>query len=268
MPKVGLIFLTLFTPTGIAGLNLQVMGNTIGTAMKVGSYAAGAFWAARLLAIYPNPLTYLLTAVLFLGPWYVWDCISILSDPEFPNTGFRPPLPIPGYPEPRPTDGSWLLTPTTISIVSSLLPAGAYGLTSILNSYAPGLVSPDIQSNLSYALGGTAALGMAFTLYSATRPPLGAVVTAANPLAAPIAAATAANPLAAAASALPVNPLASAIPQQGGGLPSLQDLLKGMKPSVEKHPLRESAAFLAILAIIVGGGLTLATARSKAAATA
>ncbi len=241
MDKFTLIALTLFPPTGIACLNLQVLKNTAGARLKVGSYVATSLWAVRLMSIYPSILTKALCAALFLGPWYLFDAMNILFNPDFPREGFQPPVPVPGFPPPAPTDGSWLLTPVLLSLILATLPAGALGATGILNQYAPGLVGGDVQKYIGYAVAGTAGLGAAFSLFSANKAP----------------------------TQLPLQPL------QGGGssgtgknndLPPLSSFAKSLMRSTSPQAFQESLTFLGILGIVVGGGILLSLVRSSAVA--
>jgi hypothetical protein len=241
MEKFTLILLTLFPPTGLAGLNLQALQNTAGTLLKVGSYLVSTLWAIRLMSIYPGVLTSLLGAALFLGPWFIFDCMEILMNPDFEKQGFRSPLPIPGYPPPKPTDGSWLLTPTLVSIILALLPSYALGATGIVNQFFPGAVSGDTQKYMGYAVGGTAVLGAAFSMFSANKAPV-----------APIG--------------------GTAVPQLGGSrraeLPPLSSFAKGLMRSTSPEAFEESKVFLGLLGVIVTGGIALSMARNAAASAA
>jgi hypothetical protein len=232
MEKMTLILLTLFPATGLAGINLQALQNTTGALLKGGSYLVGCLYAIRLMNIYPGLVTKLISGLIFLGPWFVFDAMEILVNPDFSKQGFRPPLPIPSYPPPKPTDGFWLLTPALISIILALLPTYALGFTGILNSFMPGLVTGDTQKYMGYAVGGTAVLGTAFSMFAANKAPT------------------------------PV--------QSGGGpkkseVPSLSALARTMKQSASPEAFDESKAFLGLLGVIITGGFALSMARSAAA---
>ncbi len=235
MEKFTLILLTLFPPTALAGLNLQALGNTTGALLKVGSYLVSSLWAIRLMRIYPGILTKVLSAFLFLGPWFLFDCMEVLINPEFSKQGFRPPLPIPGYPAGKATDGSWLLTPTLVSLIIALLPSYALGATGIVNQFFPGAVTGDTQKYMGYAVGGSAALGGAFALYSANS--TGAV------------------------------PSGTVMPQMGGGkaLPPLSSFAHELKRSASPEAFQESLTFLGILGVIATGGIALSMVRNAAA---
>lgn len=240
MEKFTLIALTLFPATGIPGLNLQALNNTVGALLKVGSYALSAVWAVRLMNIYPGTITRILAAALFVGPWYLFDCMSILFNPDFPKEGFRPPVPIPGYPAAAPTDGRWLLTPSLLSLILAALPAAALGSTGILNSFAPGLVGGDVQKYIGAAAGSTAALGLAFSLFAANKAP-----TVGAGMAVP-----------------------AAVPLQGGGgsgLPPLSAFAGDLMKSKSPQAYQESLAFMGVLGIVVAGGVALGLLRSHAA---
>ncbi len=237
MEKFTLIALTLFPPTGIAGLNLQAVQNTVGALLKVGSYVLTSLYAIRLMAMYPGVITGALSAALFLGPWYLYDAMNILLNPDFSKEGFQPPVPIPGYPPPAPTDGRWLLTPVLLSLIAATLPAGALGLSGIVNQFAPGAITGDTQKYMSYAVAGTAAAGILFSLFSANKAPTLAAPTAPAPMA-------------------------------GGGsrttLPPLSSFAKDLMRSTSPQAFQESLSFLGILGIVVAGGALLSILRNAA----
>lgn len=236
MEKMTLILLTLFPATGLAGLNLQAVKNTTGALLKVASYLVSSLYAIRLMRVYPGILTKLLSAALFLGPWFVFDILEILVKPDFEKEGFRPPIPITAYPPAAPTDGSWLLTPTLVSLIVAVLPAYALGSTGILNSFFPGLVGGDTQKYMGYAVGGTALLGAGFSMFAANRAPTAAAL----------------------------------MPQAGGGVsgsggnPSkpLSAFAKDMMRSASPEAFQESKAFLGLLGIITASGFVLGVARN------
>jgi hypothetical protein len=238
MEKMTLILLTLFPATGLAGLNLQAVQNTTGALLKVASYLVSSLYAIRLMRVYPGILTKVLSAFLFLGPWFVFDCMEILVKPDFPKEGFRPPIPITGYPPATPTDGSWTLTPTLVSLIGALLPAYALGSTGILNSFFPGLVGGDIQKYMGYAVGGTAVLGAGFAMFAANKAPAPAALSAA-----------------------PAAFVPQAAPQMGGGKP-LSAFAKEMMRSASPQAFQESKAFLGILGFVIAGGIALGVARN------
>jgi hypothetical protein len=240
MEKFTLIALTLFPPTGIAGLNLQAVQNTVGALLKVGSYVFTSLYAIRLMAMYPGVITKALSAALFLGPWYLYDSMNILFNPDFSREGFQPPVPIPGYPPPAPTDGRWLLTPILLSLIAATLPAGALGLSGIVNQFSPGAITGDTQKYMSYAVAGTAGLGVLFSLFSANKAPATGTAT----------------------------PVIPAIPSMTGGgrsLPPLSSFAKDLMRSTSPQAFQESLSFLGILGIIVGGGILLSITRNAAA---
>jgi hypothetical protein len=230
MEKFTLVLLTLFPPTALAGLNLQALGNTTGALLKAGSYVVTSLYAIRLMRIYPGILTSALSALLFLGPWFLFDCMEILMNPDFSKQGFRPPLAIPAYPPPRPTDGSWILTPTIVGLISALLPSYALGLTGILNQFAPGLIPGDTQKYMGYAAGSAATLGAGFALFSATKAPMPGTT-----------------------------------PMMGGGrrtLPPLSALANDLMQSAGPKAFQESLLFLGLLGMIITGGVVLGTVRN------
>lgn len=250
VPKVGLLALAALPPTGIAGLNLQATGNLFGMLFKVMSYGVGILYAIRLNRVYPSIFAKVIMSLMFLGPWYVFDILSYF-DPAFDRVGFPPPIPIQGFPKPTPpvrADGTWLLTPALISLVMTMLPAYSAGLTSLINFYAPGTVGGNVQQYIGYAAAGVGVLGLAGTLFAASRSSSAPVAPA--PLPAPAPAPAPALPLAA--------------PMGGGGLPPLSAFVKDMKRSASPEAFQESTGFLGLLALVVVGGLALGAARSKA----
>jgi hypothetical protein len=245
VPKIGLLALAALPPTGIAGINLQATGNLFGMLLKVVSYGAGILYALRLNAVYPSVFSKVIMSLMFIGPWYVFDILEYF-DPAFDRVGFRPPLPIEGYPKPVApvrADGTWLLTPALISLVMTMLPAYSAGLTTLINFYAPGAVGGNTQKYLGYAAAGVGGLGLIGTLFAATRG-TGTATAAAPP------------PLPAAAP--------PPLPMAGGGLPPLSAFVKDMKHSASPQAFQESTGFLAILGLVVFGGLALGAVRSKA----
>ena len=253
VPKVGLLALAALPPTGIAGLNLQATGNLVGMVFKVLSYGISIFYALRLNALYPSIFAKIVMSLMFLGPWYVFDILSYF-DPAFDRLGFQPPIPISGYPKPGPpvaADGTWRLTPALIGIIMTLLPAYSAGLTSLINFYVPGTVGGNIQNYMGYAAAGAGALGLALTVFSATRS------------SSPVAPAPSGGmaPLASSAPLAAPPPL----PTQAGGaaLPPLSSFVKDLKRSASPQAFQESTGFLALLGLVVAGGLALGFTRAK-----
>lgn len=254
IPKIGLLALAALPPTGIAGLNLQATGNLFGMLLKVVSYGVGILYALRLNAVYPSVFSKVIMSLMFIGPWYVFDILEYF-DPAFERVGFRPPVPIEGYPKPVApvrADGTWLLTPALISLVMTMLPAYSAGLTSLINFYAPGTVGGNVQQYIGYAAAGVGVLGLAGSLFAATQGTGAPVTTVAPaPLAAP-------PPLPAAAPP-PLPTMA------GGALPPLSTFVKDMKRSASPQAFQESTGFLGVLALVIFGGLALGAVRAKQA---
>jgi hypothetical protein len=248
VPKIVLTLLTIFPPTGITGLNLYAVNNVVGNIIKSLSYGVGILWGMYFNRMYPSTISTIISALMFLGPWYIFDIITILDNK---SKGFESPIPISGYPDlsPYPDDGTgrWNMSPALISLILTAIPAGIAGGTGIANFYSPNAVSGDTQKYIGYATIATGGLLGAMSLYGATRTPASVPSTSTLPTAAPS-----------------VNPL-----QLGGGrsrVPSLSQIARDLVRPIDAKNSAESKSFLGILAIVFLGGIAIAVTRSKRAA--
>ena len=241
MPKFVLFLLTIFPPTGIIGLNLSAINNVVGTIMKALSYGIGILWGMYFYRLYPSTISKVISILMFIGPWYLFDIISILDNPFI---GFRSPIIIPGYPEISEykdianPDGTWTLSPTLLGIIMTTIPAGIAGGTGIASYFSPSSVSDDTKKYINYTTIGMGALIGGIGLYSMFQTP--ATAAAAAPLV-----------------------------QGGGGrsrVPSLSEIAKDLARPIDARNNAESQSFLGILAIVFLGGLAIAVTRSKQAA--
>jgi hypothetical protein len=160
-------------------------------------------------------------------------------DPDFEENGFQPPLPIKDIPSGGGKGGSWILTPSTLSLILAALTASGFG---VVAKYFPGFGSEGVGKYTQYAaLGGSAALaigGLAGSVFSKSTPQ-------------------------------------TESPQTGGGIrasgivtrKTLADVARQMSGSgVSKRSLptdtTEGVTFLGILGMVVVGGITLSYLRS------
>lgn len=127
MPKIALIALTLFPPTGIIGLNWVAVGNSPMAFIKAMSFVIITFAIIFLTPFYPFFIPYkAISALTLFGPWYAYDVLQIL-DKSFDEDGFTLPIPIKDLPAQGKldADGKWKLTlPLGSMIVATLLASG------------------------------------------------------------------------------------------------------------------------------------------------
>ena len=241
MPKIALTILTIFTPTGMIGLNQQAVGNTLGAILKVVSYGFGILWGLLFNNMYPSALGRFVSVLMFLGPWYIFDILNILFNPTFNEDGFEPPIPIQGLQKtPMSEDGTWLLTPTLMGLIVAVLPAGAYGLTSILKYYFPGMDVADAQKYMGYATLGAGTLLGGLSIFNAVRTPAAPAMAGTSP---------------SSSTAPPIQQLG------GGGLPPLSQFVKGIQKAASPEAFNESLSFLGILGIVIVSGIVLGLTR-------
>jgi hypothetical protein len=223
----------------------------VGTIIKGLSYGAGILWGMYFNRMYPSTIGNIISILMFIGPWYLFDIFTIL-DSKF--LGFKPPIEIPGYPPLSGYPGvekgeSWRLSPALLGVIMTTIPAGIAGATGIANYYSPNAVSGDTQKYIGYATAGVGALVGGMSLYSMFQVP-----------------ATAAPAPAPAPAPFPPQ-VGQGYPSfQGGGGPSLSQIAKTLTRKMDIKGETESQSFLGILGIVFIGGLALAVTRSKQAA--
>ena len=221
MPKIALIALTLFPPTGIIGLNWVAVGNSTIAFMKAISFVIVSFAMLFLTPYFPAyvPLR-IISTIAYFGPWYAYDVIQIL-DKSFDTEGFNLPLPIKEIPAlgKLDADGNWKLTLPLASMIVATLLASGLAVTQFL---------PDsIRSYFTYAAAGG---GTMFTGIAAI------------------------SGLTSGASVQSTTTIGTTTVLQGGGLPPLSSFIDQVRYKKGKGT-DEALAFFAILGIIVLGGI-------------
>ena len=229
MPKIALILLTLFPPTGIIGLNWVAVGNSPIAFMKAISFVFITFTMIFLTPFFPAfaPLR-LISMITYFGPWYAYDVIQIL-DKSFDTDGFGLPLPIKEVPAigTLNKDGKWLLTMPLASMIIATLLASGFAIKEFL---------PDsMKTYFTYASAGG---GTLFTGIAAV-----SGLTSTTP-----------------ATTVPTTTVL-----QGGGskeMPPLSTFINQLRYKSTKTA-DEALAFFAILAIIVLGGIATTVFKPK-----
>lgn len=224
MPKIALIALTLFPPTGIIGLNWIAVGNSPIAFIKAISFVIISFAIIFLTPFYPFFAPYkVISALTLFGPWYAYDVLQIL-DKSFDEDGFTLPIPIEGLPAQGKldADGKWKLTlPLGSMIVATLLASGF-----AIADYLPN----SMQTYFKYASagGGTLFTGIAAVSGLTSTTPVGGGVT----------------------------PSTTTVLQGGGSrdLPPLSTFINKLRYKKTKSA-SEALAFFSILGIIVFGGI-------------
>jgi len=228
MPKIALIALTLFPPTGIIGLNWVAVGNAPIAFMKAISFVFITFTMIFLTPFFPAfaPLR-LISMITYFGPWYAYDVIQIL-DKSFDTDGFGLPLPIKELPAigTLNEDGKWLLTMPLASMIVATLLASGFAIKEFL---------PDsMKTYFTYASAGG---GTLFTGIAAV-----SGLTSTTPASTTVPTTTV--------------PQTSTLLQGGGSkeIPPLSTFINQLRYKSTKTA-DEALAFFAILAIIVLGGI-------------
>jgi hypothetical protein len=225
MGKLTLGVLTVFPPTGYAGLNLIGVGAHVAGMAKAASYALGLAVIAATRFLYPPFAAKMVEYILmFAPPWYVLDVLQLTLDPEFDSRGFRAPFDVTEFGlTGKGVEGKWLLTGSLLSLILAVLVATGFG---VIVKFFPDFASSAVGKSTQYGtLGATALLAV------------GGI----------------------GASFMGGSTAAPHVPQTGGGLPPLSSFAKKMMKSDTNH---DSVTFLGILGMVVVGGLTLAFLRS------
>ena len=154
--KTALILLTIFPPTGYLGLNYSAVGLPITAGIKALVYGLGIVIGIFANRLYINEVAKVLSYILiFAPPWYIFDCIRIISDSQFNQDGFIPPLPIPGIPIGQGNNGNWNLT---FPLLSLILATTSFSGLAFVSKYLPATITDSIGKYSAYATAGGGAL--------------------------------------------------------------------------------------------------------------
>jgi len=234
--KIPLQLLTLFPPTGYAGLNLSAVNLQITAVIKAATYGLGIVIGIYANRLYINEVAKFVSFVLtFFPPWYIFDCIQVLSGDNFDTRGFALPVSFPIIPDGGWNGISWVLTLPLLSLILGTISIA--GLAAVTN-----FVPPDIMNSygkyIQYSIGASAILFGLIGISSlfALKPPKSV------PYVQPV------------------------LQQQGGGhkgLPPLSSFIGNYVPHPSSTKYKEAVPFLGILALIILGGTSISFLRSK-----
>lgn len=235
--KIPLQLLTLFPPTGYVGLNLSAVNLQITTAIKAATYGLGIVIGIYANRLYINEVAKFLSFVLtFFPPWYIFDCIQVLSGDDFDTRGFALPVSIDIIPHGGWNGNSWVLTLPLLSLILGTISVAGFAA---VTAFVPPEIIKSYGKYIQYGTGASAALFGLIGISSlfALKPPTS--VTSVQPV---------------------------LQQQQGGGrktLPPLSSFIDNyvVHPSTTKY--KEAVPFLGILALIILGGTSISFLRSK-----
>jgi hypothetical protein len=240
LEKLPLTLLTIFPPTGYLGLNLLAAEMPITAGIKAASYGAGIAGGIYANELYLNDVAKILSYVLiFAPPWYVFDCIQMLTDSNFNDNGFQLPLPISAIPSGGAKEGKWNLT---FPLLNLILAATSFTGFAFVLKYLPADITNQFGKYIAYATagGGTlfaaVALGAMFMQTADTKTPVSSPVDLQSIASSPV-----------------------ALQQTGGGsktLPPLSSFIKDLYKKDDDN-LKEAIPFIGILALIIVGGFSL-----------
>jgi hypothetical protein len=229
--KLPLTLLTMFPPTGYLGLNLTAAGMPITSAIKAASYGTGIAAGMYADKLYVNDVAKFLSYVLiFAPPWYIFDCIQILTDSNFNDNGFQLPLPISAIPSGGGKEGKWNLT---FPLLNLILAATSFTGLAFVLKYLPADITNQFGKYIAY---GTAGGGTLFAVVA-----LGAMFMQ--------------KPASSSGTSDTTPPSV----QTGGGsktLPPLSSFIKDLYKKDDDN-LKEAIPFIGILALIIVGGFSL-----------
>ena len=269
--KTALTLLTIFPPTGYLGLNYSAVGLPFTAGIKAAVYGLGIIIGLFANRLYINEVAKVLSYILiFAPPWYIFDCIRILTDKQFDEGGFISPLPIPGIPTAPGKNGNWNLTFPLLSII---LAVTSFSGLAFITKYIPEIITSSIGKYSAYATAGGGAL---FILAAG----IGLFMQRPNSssVAGTVAPTIAQDPaLGAVGSIVPglgglTSGLGGLVPglggitsglMKGGGksLPPLSSFINKLTP--QSGGSKEDVPFLGILALVILGGFSLNYLRSK-----
>ena len=233
--KIPLQLLTLFPPTGYVGLNLSAVNLPITTAIKAATYGLGIVIGIYANRLYINEVAKFVSFILtFFPPWYIFDCIQVLSGDNFDTRGFALPVSFPIIPDGGWNGISWVLTLPLLSLILGTISVAGFAAVTAF-------VPPDIVNSYGkYIQYGTGASALLFGLIG-----IGSLFALKPPK-----------------SVASVGPLL----QQGGGhktLPPLSSFIGNYVPHPSTTKYKEAIPFLGILALIILGGTSISFLRSK-----
>jgi len=252
--KLSLMLLTVFPPTGYLGLNYSAVGLPITAGIKAAVYGLGIAIGIFANRLYINEVAKVLSYILiFAPPWYIFDCIRIISDTQFDQGGFIPPLPIPGIPTTQGNNGNWNLT---FPLLSLILAATSFSGLAFVTKYLPATITDSIGKYSAYATAGGGAL---FILAA------GVGLLMQRPASTSVAPTIAQDStLGAVGSVVPgLGGLAQGLMKGGGAnsLPPLSSFINKLTP--QSGGSKEDIPFLGILGLVILGGFSLNYLRSK-----
>jgi hypothetical protein len=158
-----LVFLTVFPPFGMAGMNNIAMGQTAMAFVKV----ASAVLSCILMVIFAPylPLAFQgewMFWITTIGPWYLFDIIQIFNRGQFEKDGFKPIIDLTWTPTisnilspPMASGGGWTLTLGLLASLSATIGVSGQFIT----AYFPSEVGTKIGNWTSYI--GLAGIGVA-----------------------------------------------------------------------------------------------------------
>lgn len=281
MTKLTLQLLTAFPATGIAGLNHIAVGQPLVALLKVLSYGVGVLYGVYLNIYYPGTFASWVTALMALGPWYIFDSLQVLFDSNFNDTGFENPISIEGLPKGGGKKGVWTLTMPLVSLILAALAASGFAVAQLI----PGMSSPDAQKYAGFAalgggllFGGVGLIGAMMGAGGAAPAAAGAAVAA--PAAAPAGGAAGGvneegvpasvqaggmqTPNGNLAPAITLASVLQSIPSGGSGISGISDSGStqegGKRNDITEE---ESITFLGLLGAVAVAGLAAAKFRAK-----
>jgi len=168
-----LLFLTIFPPFGMAGMNNLAMGQTMMMVVKVASVVLSCVLMVIFAPYLPTAIQgewmFWITSI---GPWYFFDIIQITNKAQFEKDGFKPIIDVTGSPTlsnilspPTPPGGGWTLTLTLLTSLCATIGISGQFIT----AFFPSELGTRIGNITSYVgLGGIGVAG-AVALYSSIR---------------------------------------------------------------------------------------------------
>jgi hypothetical protein len=247
--KTALILLTMFPPTGYLGLNYSAVGLPITAGIKAAVYGLGIAIGIFANRLYINEVAKVLSYILiFAPPWYIFDCIRIISDSQFDQDGFIPPVPVQAIPTTQGNNGNWNLT---FPLLSLILATTSFSGLAFVSKYLPATITDSIGKYSAYATAGGGAL---FILAA------GVGLLMQRPASTNVASTGVST-------GVPTIPGLGGLAQglmKGGGansLPPLSSFINKLTP--QSGGSKEDVPFLGILALVILGGFSLSFLRSK-----